>query len=334
MMHDKQLLLQKYLKRQCSPEELRRLLAYLKEDTEADYQEVMDEIWEELESYPSLAPSTSEAMYEGISARLSSNPAPSATSKGRLILLPNYWRDVSKAAAVFAGILICSWLLYLFFLKADQVVYSTDYGETATIELPDHSVLTLNGNSKVSYQKHWEDKNVREVSLEGEAYFSVEHTADHQKFIVHTSNLEIEVLGTEFNVNHRRGNTKVTLNSGKIKLNSKEDTEQVKDVIMHPGEQAELNRDYRFDLKVVDTKLYTSWKDHELNFDHTSIREVATMIEETYGLQVVLQGDSIQHLELSGTLPANDVEIFMGMLEEIFELYVIRNDHQVIISKK
>lgn len=338
IMHDKQRLLHKYLNRQCSQEELRQLFEYLKEDTEAGYQEVMDEVWEELQTYPSLEPSVSEVMYEEIQTRLQSGPAtfsPShSSSKGRQVFLFNYGRKAAKIAAVFAGIMLSVVLIYLFVLRTDQVRHETGFGSTTTIELPDHSLVTLNGNSSIHYRRGWEDRKVREVWLEGEAFFSVAHTADHQKFVVHTNIMEIEVLGTKFNVNNRRGETKVTLSSGKVKINGKGKATKVKNVIMHPGEQASLNHHLEFDLKMVDTRQYTAWKDNELIFDHTTVSEVATMIEEIYGLEVVLQGDSVQHLELSGSLPANDIHVLLGMLREIFELDVIRNDNQVIIRKK
>jgi transmembrane sensor len=338
-MHEKQRLLHKFSERQCSPEELRQLFKYLEEDPEFGYEKVMDEVWQELQTYPSLEPSVSEAMYKEIQTRIQSDPpslSPSGLSctKGQQVFLFSYGRAAAKTAAAFAGILLSAWLLYLFVLRADQIKHETTFGTTATIELPDHSVVTINGNSRIHYRKKWEDSQVREVWLEGEAFFSVAHTADHQKFVVHTNNMEIEVLGTEFNVNNRRGETKVTLSSGAVRLNGKGKATKVKDVMMHPGEQASLNNHQEFHLKRIDTRPYTTWKDNVMIFDHTAVREIAVMIEETYGLEVVLQGDSIQYLELSGSLPANDIHALLGMLRETLELDVIRKDDRVIISKK
>lgn len=338
-MDEKQRLLYKFSKRQCSPEELRQLFKFLQEDTAFGHEKVMDEVWQELQTYPLLESSVSEAMYERIQNRIQSeepsfSPFDLPFIKRRQFFLFSYGGAALKTAAAFAGILLSAWLLYLFVLKTDRIKYETTFGTTTTIELPDHSVVTLNGNSRIHYRKEWEHGQEREVWLEGEAFFSVSQTADRQKFVVHTSNINIEVLGTEFNVNNRRGQTKVTLNSGVVRLNGKAAGTNVKDVIMHPGEQASLNEHQDFQVRKVDTRQYTTWKDNVMIFDHTPVEEIAIMIEETYGLKVVLRSDFIGYMELSGSLPANDINALLGMLRETLDLEVTSNDNQVIISKK
>jgi transmembrane sensor len=341
-MHEKQRLLHKFSKGRCSQEELRQLFKYLKEEKEeleGDCQAVMNEVWQELHTPPPLKASVSEAMYEAIKRRLQSDgvslpasPTRSATG-ARIFLFPDT-RATAKTAAVFASVLLSAWLLYLLVTRTDQIRYETTFGATTTVELPDHSTVTLNGNSRIRYSRNWKKTKVREVWLDGEAFFSVAHTADDQKFIVHTNNMEIEVLGTEFNVNNRRGATKVTLSSGVVRLNGKGNAWKVKDVMMHPGEHASLDKNYDFHLKRVDIRQYTTWKDNVMVFDHTAVSEVAIMIEETYGMQVLLQGDSVQYLELSGFLPANDIHALLGMLKETLELEVSNKDGEIIISKK
>ena len=331
-MDEKQKLLKKFSERQCSPQELRLLLKYLEKDNAADYKEVMNEIWQELQTHPPLEPSVSQAMYEEIQARIQSE-RPSSLPGGRQVFLFNFRNATAKTAAAFAGVILSAWLLYHLAVGREQI-YETAFGAMTTIELPDQSTVTLNGNSRIRYNKEWRGKEIREVWLEGEAFFSVAHTADHQKFVVHTNNLKIEVLGTEFNVNNRRGETKVTLSSGVVRLNGKGNAKKVKDVVMRPGEQASLDQQQEFHLKKVDIRKFTTWKDNVMIFDDTPVQEIAVMIEETYGLEVVLLGDSIQHLKLTGSLPANDIHALLGMLKETLELDVTRKDDQVIISKK
>lgn len=329
-MDEKQRLLYKFSKRECSAEELKCLFKYVEADKEADYEKVMDEIWQELQTYPALDTSVSEEMcaqiWKGIQSNSSSRP------KGRQLFLMNLEAG-AKVACAFAGIVLSACLLYLLVLRTDELKHETPFATTTSVELPDGSVVTLNGNSTIHYRKEWKDSPVREVWLEGEAFFSVTHTADHQKFIVHTNNMQIEVLGTEFNVNHRRGETTVTLSSGVVRLGGKGKARKIKDVIMRPGEQASLNRHYEFDLKKVDARQFTSWKDDLIVFDHTPVRELAAMIEDTYGLKVVLQGDSIPFFELSGSLPANDIQALLGMLSETLDLHVEKTAHQVIIRE-
>lgn len=86
-------------------------------------------------------------------------------------------------------------------------MYATQYGEQRVVELPDHSVVSLNANSTLRFRNDWSQANtLREVWLDGEAFFSVqkqEGAAGPAKFIVHTNDLDVEVLGTRFNVSNR-----------------------------------------------------------------------------------------------------------------------------------
>src|SRR5690606_18122735 len=123
-----------------------------------------------------------------------------------------------RIAAVFAGLLLVSALL-LWVYRTSDTTYTTAFGEVKTILLPDSSEIILNANSTLSYATHWNKSKAREVFLSGEAFFKVQEkpvASGYAKFVVHTGNLDIEVLGTQFNVHHRRNKTQVVLNSGKV----------------------------------------------------------------------------------------------------------------------
>jgi len=85
--------------------------------------------------------------------------------------------------------------------KSTTIVHTTAFGEISDINMPDSTRVKLNSNSTLSY----DDSKIREVFLEGEAYFNVEKKpATKAKFIVKTADLDIEVFGTSFNVNNRK----------------------------------------------------------------------------------------------------------------------------------
>ena len=109
--------------------------------------------------------------------------------------------------------------LWYAWLAQSTSTYVTRYGETQTILLPDSSTVLLNANSRLTLSTDWTD--TREVWLEGEAFFRVRKikritspaSAEHVKFIVRTDRLNVEVLGTEFNVRQRSEKTAVLLKS-------------------------------------------------------------------------------------------------------------------------
>src|SRR6185312_193071 len=109
-------------------------------------------------------------------------------------------------------------------------------GTKSKIILPDGTVVRLNSSSKLTYNNDF-NENVREVNLEGEAFFDVTKDAKHP-FIVHTSNIDIRVLGTLFNVKSYEQDPTIetTLLRGSIEVFNKNDASAPK-VILKPNEK-------------------------------------------------------------------------------------------------
>jgi len=119
--------------------------------------------------------------------------------------------------------------------------YVTRDGEKKQVVLPDGSKVYLNEKSRLVYNEAWKEAGSRRVRLSGEAYFQVEektHEGKPVKFVVATSNLEVEVLGTEFDVQTRMEQTRVFLNSGEVqlKINGRSGP-----ISMTPGEMVEYS---------------------------------------------------------------------------------------------
>lgn len=204
-----------------------------------------------------------------------------------------YW-----IAASVALLVICSSILINIRLRTVEI--STTYGESRTLSLPDSTKVTLNSNSKISFSTSLLSNGNREVFLEGEAYFLVVHKDNHQKFVVHTGELNLEVLGTKFNVNSRRGNTKVILEEGKVKLNMVSD-KQKKDLIMVPGEYVEFTKKGGLTRKTVDANSYLEWRNNRLIFVGTTLHEIGQMLEDNYGYEVIFESDSIKYQKFTGS---------------------------------
>lgn len=233
----------------------------------------------------------------------------------------------TRYAAAVAVLLLGSIFVYLF-LSDSSVSYKTDYGKLATYTLPDSSVVTMNANSELTYR--FNEK--REVWIKGEAYFQVkklQNGGQRIPFIVHTEQLDVAVLGTEFNVNTRRGIISVTLSEGKIALEAP-DAEVT--ITMQPGEHAVLDDQNQLTLSKVDTALYTSWRNNKLIFNHTTIGEIAEVIEDIYGYEVIVSDQELQKREFTGTLPTDDLDLFLAMLEEIFDARIGKRNGRIIMK--
>lgn len=216
--------------------------------------------------------------------------------------------------------------------------FSTAYGETRRLVLPDSSVVVINANSSLSYEEDWEKDETREVWLQGEAYFEVEEKARLSdtgeplvKFIVHTPELQVEVVGTAFSVNTRSDKTQVTLNSGKVIVKDKEDAP----VTMEPGEQVELDhRERKLVKKKVIPENYNSWKDNKLEFTNMPVSEIIQMLAERYGWQFRVEAGEFLDNRYKGSAPAEKPEVLLRKWEMVYGLKIRKEDNKIIISKE
>jgi ferric-dicitrate binding protein FerR (iron transport regulator) len=257
--------------------------------------------------------------------------------KTRKLPEPVGWKSSQRwygIAAVWIGLMMIgtAWFVY----KAQQpawVTYQTAYGEVENIILPDGSHVTLNANSQLKYTEAWERNTPREVWLEGEAYFSVVHTANDHKFQVQTADLNVEVVGTEFNVNNRRGDTEVVLHIGKVKLDLTHNNE-TPEVVMEPGELVAYSAaNQQITKKIVDPQQYMSWRKQELILNNTSLTQIARVLEDYYGFEVSMP-DDLKDINLSATaqLSLKDTDVILTALAEIYGIKVEKNGNQIIFS--
>lgn len=205
----------------------------------------------------------------------------------------------------------------------------TNFGERRTVTLPDNSSVVLNGNSKLRYEDNWSATSTREVWIDGEGFFAVQHTENDQKFVVHTGEgLDVEVLGTKFNVKSREHGSEVLLTEGKVKLNvgSKEDNS----VYLEPGELATV-KENKLSKRIVEDKQYTSWVRSKLFFDKMTLEELAQILHDTYGLNVFFQNDELKSRQLSGEISSATADDILYAIGETFNIKVTRKANETVI---
>jgi transmembrane sensor len=240
-----------------------------------------------------------------------------------------------RVAASLLLLLLPALLAWLLLFKPDPMLtYRTQAGESAVVVLPDSSAVFLSGNSTLRYPKDWQGRASRQVWLQGEAFFHVQPkpVAGGLKFLVHTGQASVEVLGTRFNVWNRNQNTRVVLNSGKVKVNVGKGRQPV---VMAPGEMVELWRGSARPRKTkVALAAHPAQKESKVVFQDASIRRIVLVVKEYYGLQVRLQDSSIAELRISGTLPTNNEKSFLKALAIILDLEITKGKNKEVIFKR
>nr|WKN34057.1 FecR domain-containing protein [Tunicatimonas sp. TK19036] len=237
-----------------------------------------------------------------------------------------------RVAASATGLLLMSALVFWWIASAQTVSYQTAYGETKKIILPDSSTVMLNANSSLSYEDDWNRHEDRKVILEGEAYFDVQHTRNHRKFLVQTNAVTVEVLGTTFNVNQRRGKAQVVLSTGKVTLYPP--NKAVADhITMQPGDLVELDT-VQYIQKQVNTAEYTAWTSDELVFNGTTVADIAQMLEDNYGLHIVMTDTTLAQKRFHGRVASDNVEALLGQMEKVFQLTIERRSNKVVLHPR
>ena len=181
-------------------------------------------------------------------------------------------------------------------LSDGYCVVSTPAATTTLVTLSDGTRVMLNANSTLEYPASFDDAEVREVRLKGEAHFEVTKNP-HRPFVVKAGEMQTQVLGTIFDVKaYRKDAPKVTLMQGKVKV-SNADTE----VEMRPGQTATLQAD-----KIVVSKASSSasdWLEGDFDMDQVTLAEAMSDIGAWYNKTVVFQSqanmDKLIHFRFS-----------------------------------
>ncbi len=171
-------------------------------------------------------------------------------------------------------------------------------GSKSTVELPDGTIVKLNAGSELTYPSDFE-KGIRKVSLVGEGYFNVKHNTQYP-FMVSAGDIEVRVLGTEFNVMaySEFNRIETTLVNGKVSLNIK-DFEPKEGVILKPGQKA-VFANGKLTVRKADVDIETNWVQNSFYFQNTSFEELIIRLEKWYDVNIVMDEAKFNDITFTG----------------------------------
>ncbi|MDD2425827.1 MAG: FecR domain-containing protein [Bacteroidales bacterium] len=207
---------------------------------------------------------------------------------------------------------------------------TTPPGERVVMALPDGSKVYLTSNSYLRYPAQF-DRDKREVTLSGRAYFEVKKSTT--PFIVSTSDMNIEVLGTSFDVESRytRDNSSVILVEGSVKVLADGKTR-----VIYPDEQISLHRITReMTVRNVDSRLLTMWKDGVLIVQGQSFTELIESVSSWYGIEIIDLTTVSPREKFNGRFDREDIDVAIEAISisakikyRVHEGKLVLEDHQ------
>jgi len=223
--------------------------------------------------------------------------------------------------------------------------------------LPDGSKVWLNSESKLEYKKKFND-SVREVTLEGEGFFDVVKDKQHP-FIVHTSDIDIKVLGTAFNVKSypQESYIETTLLRGLIEVTNKKDPSCAK-VLLYPHDKLVFNKEAANSNQIIPTRTHdvavtkpfekttllnniadsslteTSWLYNKLLLDGQTLRQSAARLERWYDVHIHFRDDKVGNMPIRYPLSNETMEEALRALQYIEPFNYRINGNEIEIWRK
>lgn len=211
---------------------------------------------------------------------------------------------VTLAAAV-ALIGVLGFSAYHYYNSIHIITVST-LAEVKEITLPDGSAVTLNHHSTLSYSAKFNEQETRNIELSGGAYFDVTKDKEHP-FIVQTNDVDIKVLGTQFNVDAYPKDSliKTTLLEGSVAVSSNNTKENL---ILEPGQSAVYNKEnISLTLEVAENvQDYIAWRNGNLIFSNISLAEITRTLSNSFNVPIVFDDPELANYKMSGKFTVKD----------------------------
>lgn len=235
---------------------------------------------------------------------------------------------------------------------------TTRPGSTSRVELPDGSMVWLNAGSKLTYTKDF-GKEIREVTLSGEAYFDVTKMKD-KPFIIHTADINIRVLGTAFNVRaypeDKKTETSLIRGSIEVTINKRPNDK----IILSPSEKLVVENDKvvsrEGNVRAVDVPVGTmiplvavnkiryspldssveemAWMDNRLIFRDEPFEELALRMERRYDVKIEIGNEELKEIKLNGIFDQESVTQALEALKEMIpDLLYEKKGNQIFINR-
>ena len=239
--------------------------------------------------------------------------------EGHLRRFIYYRLSLAASIAIIIGL---SFSVYFYSTKQDvQHIFIASSGiqNMTSVVLADGSSVLLGPGSKLTYPESFASKK-REVTLSGQAFFDVTENKN-KPFVVHTSQMDVTVLGTAFELFSYdvENKTEAILLNGKIRVevpgNTPDDTKQI---FLLPNEKLTFDKQTReLSKEYVDADKYTAWRNRGiLTFENEKLAMIIPRLEQWYGQKIICQTDIAEEYRFTFKIRDESLERILFILRK------------------
>ncbi|MDR2009568.1 MAG: FecR domain-containing protein [Bacteroidales bacterium] len=211
-----------------------------------------------------------------------------------------------------------------------QLISFVSNDSVADITLADGSVITLNQNTKIEYDRNFQDG--RMVKLDGEACFEVNHVSSDNKFIVMAGNLQVSVIGTKFIVNNYDTNESIniTVTEGIVRVGYYDSTDEFE---VKAGEKLIYNN-ITGETSVTNYELNndTFWLTKTIVFDNSNIDEVISTLSSVYGVDIRQNISNTEDLIINTSFENRDLDEILKILSLTLDISFEKKGNTIILN--
>ena len=243
------------------------------------------------------------------------------------------FKTVLKIAAVIVPAFFVTYF-YLHSHKEIKQLATVTTNKTLVKKLEDGSEITINVHSKFEYPETFNDAT-REVSLQGEAFFSVAPNKA-KPFIIHSNAVSIKVVGTSFNVKTSKDCVEVLVKTGKVLLYSVlKSTGDTVSVVLIPGNKAVYFRTSNTIIKEESSNENDMfWMTKTMVFNKTELSEVIAVLKKNYGVSIELKDQKFSTLRLTASFSNQSLESILEIIATSLTVEITKTPSSFVIHEK
>lgn len=246
--------------------------------------------------------------------------------------------SIPKIAATIAIILCSAFTAYLLYnnfaehqesMESNIYTFKVEPGQKGSMRLADGTIVHLNSASKISFTGNYNSEE-RVVSLNGEAYFEVAKNP-HKRFVVTCNGVDIEALGTEFNVKAYPTDSIITttLAKGKVKVYNNEQS-----VTLLPYGVATYNLKRQTIKASVtnDISIANYWRTGQLVCNAEPLSSIAQTIERMYNVKININDAKLRNMKFTGTIQNSSLTNVLYVMSLSYPLTYTVTDSVITVS--